>query len=73
MDAVSAKIPDWPEGLLTTVGFSFELRCKLGNPLEGADMLYLPAKKSFLKETRKKQTTNPKPKKPQQQQKQPSL
>lgn len=55
MDAVSAKIPDWAEGLLTTVGFSFELCYRLGNPLEGAGMLYLPAKKSFLKKNKKQQ------------------
>lgn len=57
MDAVSAKIPDWAEGLLTTMGFSFEPCYRLGNPFEGADTLYLPAKKTFLKKNPNKQKT----------------
>lgn len=39
---------------MTTAGFSFELHFRLGNPAEGAGMLYQPATKSFLK----KQETN---------------
>lgn len=40
---------------MTTAGFSFELHFRLGNPSEGAGMLYQPATKSFLK----KQETKP--------------
>lgn len=39
------------------MGFSFELCYRLGNPLEGADVLYLPAKKSFLKKNPKNKKT----------------